>query len=95
MKESKQLNTVANEQEKQEALKAMFLQMEKRFGKGTVMRMGDKGVQQVELTIANGNVNVFTYFVPVEYLKYLDYMTIVSHDLVSCPYELFQKVFHN
>lgn len=57
MKETKQLNTVANEQEKQEALKAMFLQMEKRFGKGTVMRMGDKGVQHVEV-ISSGSIGL-------------------------------------
>ncbi len=57
MKETKQLNSVTNDQEKQEALKAKFLEMEKRFGKGTVMRMGDKGVQQVEV-ISSGSIGL-------------------------------------
>ena len=57
MKESKQLGVVANDQERQEALKAMFLQMEKKFGKGTVMRMGDRGVQNVEV-VSTGSIGL-------------------------------------
>ncbi len=57
MKETKQLNTIANDKEKQEALTAMFLQMEKKFGKGTVMRMGDRGVQHVEV-VSSGSIGL-------------------------------------
>ncbi len=42
---------------KQEALSAMFVQLEKQFGKGTVMRMGERGVTNVEV-ISTGSIGL-------------------------------------
>ncbi len=56
-KQVKQLNQIRNDAEKQEALNAMFLQMEKQFGKGAVMRMGDKETQNVE-SVSTGSIGI-------------------------------------
>ena len=57
MKESKQLNNIVNDRERQEALQQMFLQMEKKFGKGTVMRMGDKEVLHADV-VSTGSIGI-------------------------------------
>ncbi|MBR5586513.1 MAG: recombinase RecA [Clostridia bacterium] len=48
---------MVNDRERQEALQQMFLQMEKKFGKGTVMRMGDKEVLHADV-VSTGSIGI-------------------------------------
>ena len=45
------------DQDKQEVLDNMFAQLEKDFGKGAVMRMGEKGLTNVEV-ISTGSIGI-------------------------------------
>lgn len=56
-KETKAAVSVKHDSEKQEALNAMFVQLEKQFGKGAVMRMGEKGIENVDV-ISTGSIGI-------------------------------------
>ncbi len=56
-KTGKSLNYVAGDKDKKEALDAMFAQMEKQFGKGAVMRLGDRETVAVDV-ISTGSIGI-------------------------------------
>ncbi|MBR2879031.1 MAG: DNA recombination/repair protein RecA, partial [Clostridia bacterium] len=57
MKDVKRLNYVTDDKQKKEALDAMFAQMEKQFGKGAVMRLGEKGIPDIEV-VSTGSIGI-------------------------------------
>ncbi len=57
MKDAKRLNYVTDDKQKKEALDAMFAQMEKQFGKGAVMRLGEKGIPDIEV-VSTGSIGI-------------------------------------
>lgn len=56
MAREKSTKTVSSK-DKQEALQVMFLQLEKQFGKGAVMRLGERGIENVEV-VSTGSIGV-------------------------------------
>ncbi len=57
MKDVKRFNYVTDDKQKKEALDAMFAQMEKQFGKGAVMRLGERGIPDVEV-VSTGSIGI-------------------------------------
>ncbi len=57
MKDMKSMNYVTGDKDKKEALDAMFAQMEKQFGKGAVMRLGDRKAEAVDV-ISTGSIGI-------------------------------------
>jgi len=56
-KNTKSMNYITKDQDKKEALDSMFAQLEKQFGKGAVMRLGDRAVSDVEV-ISTGSIGI-------------------------------------
>ncbi len=57
MKDTKSMNYVTGDKDKKDALDAMFAQMEKQFGKGAVMRLGDRKTDSVDV-ISTGSIGI-------------------------------------
>ena len=57
MKETKSINYINGDRDKKEALDAMFVQMEKQFGKGAVMRLGDRKAVSADV-ISTGSIGI-------------------------------------
>ena len=56
-KKEKSKDYLMKDKDKQEVLDNMFAQLEKDFGKGAVMRMGEKGLTNVEV-ISTGSIGI-------------------------------------
>ena len=56
-KKEKSTDYLLKDKDKKEALSNMFAQLEKDFGKGAVMRMGEKGLSNVEV-ISTGSIGI-------------------------------------
>ena len=69
-------------EEKQKALDAALAQIEKQFGKGSVMKLGDKGANMQIETIPTGCLSVIGYGDPVV-TKGLNMLYGPGNDLVS------------
>ena len=54
---SKSMDYITGDKDKKQALDAMFAQMEKQFGKGAVMRLGDRGDSNVEV-VSTGSIGI-------------------------------------